>query len=131
MQVGHLVVANADYVIDSICRQLRHLDLNPHVPNVLAAMLSYIGVAHEILPLLEEPVGLFAVNHFSLPKYYLCWILITISRIHHPIHQCFKNFCFIVWGNLQMRLVSQELEIVDRQQHPNLTLPFLKVDSIF
>ncbi|CAH2067873.1 unnamed protein product [Thlaspi arvense] len=78
--VGHLVVANADYVVDSICRQLRHLDLNPHVPNVLAAMLSYIGVAHEILPLLEEP----------------------------------------------MRLVSQELEIVGRQQHPNLTLPFLK-----
>ncbi|KFK42304.1 hypothetical protein AALP_AA2G238700 [Arabis alpina] len=78
--VGHLVIANADYVIDSICRQLRHLDLNPHVPNVLAAMLSYIGVAHEILPLLEEP----------------------------------------------MRLVSQELEIVGRQQHPNLTLPFLK-----
>lgn len=30
-----------------------------------------------------------------------------------------------------MRLVSQELEIVGRQQHPNLTLPFLKVDSIF
>ncbi|XP_024008438.1 TELO2-interacting protein 1 homolog [Eutrema salsugineum] len=78
--VGHLVVANADYVVDSICRQLRHLDLNPHVPNVLAAMLSYIGVANEILPLLEEP----------------------------------------------MRLVSQELEIVGRQQHPNLTLPFLK-----
>ncbi|KAL0732056.1 hypothetical protein Bca4012_028150 [Brassica carinata] len=78
--VGHLVVANADYVVDSICRQLRHLDLNPHVPSVLAAMLSYIGVAHEILPLLEEP----------------------------------------------MRLVSQELEIVGRQHHPNLTLPFLK-----
>ncbi|XP_023644344.1 TELO2-interacting protein 1 homolog isoform X2 [Capsella rubella] len=78
--VGYLVVANADYVVDSICRQLRHLDLNPGVPNVLAAMLSYIGVAHDILPLLEEP----------------------------------------------MRLVSQELEIVGRQQHPNLTSPFLK-----
>lgn len=47
---------NADYVIDSICRQLRHLDLNPHVPNVLAAMLSYLGVTTKILPLLEEPV---------------------------------------------------------------------------
>ena len=55
-QVGHLVLANADYVIDSICRQLRHLDLNPHVSNVLSAMLSYIGIAHKILPLLEEPV---------------------------------------------------------------------------
>ncbi|KAL3503745.1 hypothetical protein ACH5RR_038194 [Cinchona calisaya] len=54
--VGHLVLANSDYVIDSICRQLRHLDLNPHMPNVLAAMLSYIGVAHKILPLLQEPM---------------------------------------------------------------------------
>ncbi|GKB19979.1 hypothetical protein Tco_0853902, partial [Tanacetum coccineum] len=54
--VGHLVLANSDYVIDSICRQLRHLDLNPHVPSVLAAILSYIGVAHRILPLMEEPM---------------------------------------------------------------------------
>lgn len=56
MQVGQLVLEYADYVIDSVCRQLRHLDLNHHVPNVLASMLSYIGVAHKILPLLEEPV---------------------------------------------------------------------------
>uniref|UniRef100_A0A9I9D3H6 ARM repeat superfamily protein n=1 Tax=Cucumis melo TaxID=3656 RepID=A0A9I9D3H6_CUCME len=54
--VRNLVLENADYVIDSICRQLRHLDLNSHVPNVLAAILSYIGIAHEILPLLEEPM---------------------------------------------------------------------------
>eukprot|EP00258_Populus_trichocarpa_P045266 XP_024461285.1 uncharacterized protein LOC7456332 [Populus trichocarpa] len=54
--VGQLVLANADYIIDSICRQLRHLDLNPRVPNVLASLLSYIGVAHKILPLLEEPM---------------------------------------------------------------------------
>lgn len=49
-------MANADYIVDSLCRQLRHLDLNPHVPDVIAAMLSYIGAAHDILPLLEEPV---------------------------------------------------------------------------
>ncbi|XP_051133791.1 uncharacterized protein LOC127253310 [Andrographis paniculata] len=54
--VGHLVLENADYVIDSVCRQLRHLDLSPHVPNVLSAMLSYVGVADKILPLLEEPM---------------------------------------------------------------------------
>lgn len=54
--LGHLVVANSDYVIDSLCHQLRHLDLNPHVPSVLAAMLSCVGVAHKILPLLEEPM---------------------------------------------------------------------------
>lgn len=78
--VGHLVLANSDYVIDSICRQLRHLDLNPHVPSVLAAILSYIGVAHKILPLMEEP----------------------------------------------MRSISQELEILGRHQHPELTISFLR-----
>lgn len=53
-----MVIANSDYIVDSLCRQLRSLELNPDVPNVLAAMLSYIGVAHSILPLLEEPVCL-------------------------------------------------------------------------
>ncbi|KAK7349039.1 hypothetical protein VNO80_23875 [Phaseolus coccineus] len=60
--VGQLVLENADYVVDSICRQLRHLDLNHHVPNVLASMLSYIGVAHKILPLLEEPMRSVSVE---------------------------------------------------------------------
>ncbi|KAM0029383.1 putative armadillo-like helical protein [Helianthus debilis subsp. tardiflorus] len=78
--VGHLVLQNSDYVIDSICRQLRYLDLNPHVPSVLAAILSYIGVAHKILPLMEEP----------------------------------------------MRSISQELEILGRHQHPELTISFLR-----
>ncbi|GMH10672.1 hypothetical protein Nepgr_012513 [Nepenthes gracilis] len=54
--VGQLIVANADYIIDSLSRELRHLDLNPHIPNVLASVLSYVGVAHKILPLLEEPM---------------------------------------------------------------------------
>ncbi|AQK66130.1 ARM repeat superfamily protein [Zea mays] len=54
--VGQFVVANADYIIDSLCRQLRHLDLNPHVPDVLASMLCYIGASRDILPFLEEPM---------------------------------------------------------------------------
>ncbi|KAK7308317.1 hypothetical protein VNO77_41919 [Canavalia gladiata] len=62
LTVGQLVLENADYVIDSICRQLRHLDLNQHVPNVLASTLSYIGVAHKILPLLEEPMRAVAME---------------------------------------------------------------------
>ncbi|XVF60850.1 hypothetical protein PTKIN_Ptkin08bG0081000 [Pterospermum kingtungense] len=81
--VGQLLLANADYIVDSICRQLRHLDLNPHVPNVLAALLSYVGVGHKILPLLEEP----------------------------------------------MSFVSQELEILGRHKHPDITIPFLKAVS--
>ncbi|XP_058724171.1 uncharacterized protein LOC131595731 isoform X2 [Vicia villosa] len=60
--VGQLVLENADYVIDSICRQLRHLDVNHHVPNVLASILSYIGVAHKILPLLEEPMRCVSIE---------------------------------------------------------------------
>ncbi|XP_026447090.1 uncharacterized protein LOC113347626 isoform X2 [Papaver somniferum] len=71
--VGELVVANADYIIDSLCWQLRHLDLNPHVPNVLAAMLSYVGVAHEIFPLLEEPLRSVTLE------------LEVIGRHQHPI----------------------------------------------
>ncbi|KAK8342882.1 hypothetical protein V6Z12_A08G261600 [Gossypium hirsutum] len=46
-------------------------------------MLSYVGVGHKILPLLEEP----------------------------------------------MRCVSQELEILGRHKHPDLTIPFLKAVS--
>ncbi|KAG2550299.1 hypothetical protein PVAP13_9KG312978 [Panicum virgatum] len=53
--VGQFVVANADYIVDSLCRQLRHLDMNPHVPDVLASMLCYIGASRDILPFLEEP----------------------------------------------------------------------------
>ncbi|XP_074557066.1 uncharacterized protein LOC141813062 [Curcuma longa] len=54
--VGKFVVANADYIIDPLCRQLRHLDINPHIPDVLAAMLSYIGSACDVIPLMEEPM---------------------------------------------------------------------------
>ncbi|GFP92753.1 telo2-interacting protein 1 homolog [Phtheirospermum japonicum] len=70
--VGHLVLANSDYIIDSVCRQLRHLDLNPHVPNVLSAMLSYVGVADKILPLLEEPMHAVSME------------LEILGRLRHP-----------------------------------------------
>ncbi|XP_057818002.1 uncharacterized protein LOC131031017 isoform X1 [Cryptomeria japonica] len=54
--VKDMVVANVDYIINSLCRQLRHLTLNPHAPDILAAILSSVGAVHDILPLLEEPV---------------------------------------------------------------------------
>ncbi|KAI3414905.1 uncharacterized protein J3R85_015707 [Psidium guajava] len=69
LSVGQLVLENADYVIDSICQQLRHLDLNPRVPSVLAAMLSYIGVAEKILPLLEEPMRSVSLELEILGRY--------------------------------------------------------------
>lgn len=58
LQVKELVIQNADYVVDSLCRQLRHLELHPHAPSLLAAILRHTGAAPHLLPLLEEPVRL-------------------------------------------------------------------------
>jgi hypothetical protein len=53
--VKDLVVENADYIIDSLCHQLGYVTLYPHAPNMLAAVFSSIGAAHDIFPLLVEP----------------------------------------------------------------------------
>ncbi|KAK4386809.1 hypothetical protein Sango_2551500 [Sesamum angolense] len=95
--VGHLVLSNADYVIDSVCRQLRHLDLNPHVPNVLSAMLSYIGVADKILPLLEEPMQAVSME------------LEILGRHHHP--------------NLTLSFLKAVAEIAKASRHEAYKLP--------
>lgn len=75
VQVGEFVVSNADYIVDSLCRELRHLDVNPHVPDVLSSMLSYIGAARDILPLLEEPVCLLFPSLFFLLCFNGIWYL--------------------------------------------------------
>ncbi|EYU33785.1 hypothetical protein ABFS82_08G161200 [Erythranthe guttata] len=95
--VGHLVLANSDYVIDSICRQLRHLDLNPHVPNVLSAMLSFVGVADKILPLLEEPMHAVSME------------LEILGRHHHP--------------NLTLPFLKAVAEIAKASKHEADKLP--------
>ncbi|KAL0300963.1 UNVERIFIED_CONTAM: hypothetical protein Sradi_6373100 [Sesamum radiatum] len=95
--VGHFVLSNADYVIDSVCRQLRHLDLNPHVPNVLSAMLSYIGVADKILPLLEEPMQAVSME------------LEILGRHHHP--------------NLTLSFLKAVAEIAKASRHEAYKLP--------
>lgn len=56
LSVKELVIQNADYVVDSLCRQLRHLELHPHAPSLLAAILRHTGAAPHLLPLLEEPM---------------------------------------------------------------------------
>lgn len=54
--VRALIVASTDYIIDSLCRQLRHIDLYPNAPNMLAAVLRYTGAAQDLVPLLQEPM---------------------------------------------------------------------------
>ncbi|KAL3637600.1 hypothetical protein CASFOL_018768 [Castilleja foliolosa] len=95
--VGHLVLANSDYIIDSVCRQLRHLDLNPHVPNVLSAMLSYVGVADKILPLLEEPMHTVSTE------------LEILGRHRHP--------------NLTLPFLKAVAEIAKASKHEAYKLP--------
>ncbi|KAK9915923.1 hypothetical protein WJX75_006066 [Coccomyxa subellipsoidea] len=50
-----LVQANADYIVDGLCRQLRHLDNHPRAPYLFAGLLLRAGVAPALLPLLAEP----------------------------------------------------------------------------
>lgn len=76
MQVKELVVQNADYVVDSLCRQLRHLELHPHAPSLLAAILRHTGAAPHLLPLLEEPVRLSEERlKLSYVKVQKMWVL--------------------------------------------------------
>nr|GLL38243.1 uncharacterized protein LOC109178092 isoform X2 [Ipomoea trifida] len=95
--VGHLVLENSDYIIDSVCRELRHLDLNPNVPNILAAMLSYVGVAHKILPLLEEPMRAVSTE------------LEILQRHRHP--------------DLTISFLKAVAEIVKASKHEASSLP--------
>jgi len=51
-----LVGANADYVVDGVCRQLRSLQQHPRAPQLLAALLREAGVSAALMPLLAEPL---------------------------------------------------------------------------
>ncbi|WOL09675.1 hypothetical protein Cni_G18428 [Canna indica] len=54
-------VAAFGYLLEVLCTfrdsDLRHLHINPHFRDVLAAMSSYIGTARDFLLLLEELVA--------------------------------------------------------------------------
>lgn len=51
-----MVGANADYVVDGVCRQLRSLQQHPRAPQLLAALLREAGVSAALMPLLAEPL---------------------------------------------------------------------------
>jgi hypothetical protein len=54
--LGDLAAADADYLVDALCRQLRDLDAHPTAPALLAALLRSSGVAPALLPAMAEPV---------------------------------------------------------------------------
>ncbi len=51
-----LVAANADYVVDAVCGQLRDLRAHPRAPHLLATLLRRSRVAPQLLPLMAEPL---------------------------------------------------------------------------
>lgn len=51
-----LVAANADYVVEGVCKQLRRLPQHPRAPQLLAALLRQAGVSAALMPLLAEPL---------------------------------------------------------------------------
>ena len=62
-QVGDLVVANVDYVMEILCRGLRHLALHPRTPALFVAVLRRADVTAQLLPLLQEAVrGAFTLD---------------------------------------------------------------------
>ncbi|KNA08663.1 hypothetical protein SOVF_160610 isoform A [Spinacia oleracea] len=116
--VGHLVMLNSDYVIDSLCHQLRHLDLNPHVPDVLSAMLSCVGVTHKILPLLEEPMRSVSMEleilgrhqHPELTIHFLKAVVQIVKAAKHEAHLLpAQAESFLAYVNREASDVKKEL----------------------
>lgn len=65
--VSELVAANADYLVDGLCRHLRQPDRYPDAPRLFAGLLRQTGVPQTILPLLAEPVRI-ALQVGGVPK---------------------------------------------------------------
>lgn len=54
-EVVRLAAVAGDYLVDALCRQLRHLHTHPHAPQLFAALLRHTGAAPQLLSLLAEP----------------------------------------------------------------------------
>lgn len=116
LSVGQLVLENADYVIDSICQQLRHLDLHPHVPSVLAAMLSYIGVAEKILPLLEEPMRSVSLELEILGRYQHPDLTAPFLKAVAEIAKSLKREAFLLPTEAESFLKHVKAKILEKEQ---------------
>ncbi|XP_056163180.1 uncharacterized protein LOC115689602 [Syzygium oleosum] len=116
LSVGQLVLENADYVIDSICQQLRHLDLNPQVPSVLAAMLSYIGVAEKMLPLLEEPMRSVSLELEILGRYQHPDLTIPFLKAVAEIAKSLKREAFLLPNEAESFLQHVKVKISEKEQ---------------
>ena len=94
-----LVTAHCDYVLDALCRQLRHLEVrsrarrfesysrtsnaqvHPRAPLLFSALLRRCGVARMLLPILAEPLqsAAAALAGACLPN---------LARTFHRLTEC-------------------------------------------
>ncbi|KAG9439501.1 hypothetical protein H6P81_019666 [Aristolochia fimbriata] len=118
--VGELVLANADYIIDSLCRQLRHLDLNPHVADVLTATLSFVGVVHEILPLLEEPMRAVSVELEVLGRHQHPELTIPFLKAVSEIAKACKIEASTMSRDASAFLMDIECKLTELEQNVNM-----------
>ncbi|KAL9268509.1 TELO2-interacting protein 1-like protein [Drosera capensis] len=126
-KVGNLIVENADYIIDSFSRQLRHLDLNPHIPNVLAAMLSYVGVAHKILPLLEEPMRTVSLELEILGRHWHPELTISFLKAVAEIVKAAKHEATLLPAQAESYRQQIDTKLVDLRN--NVKDEELDIDS--
>lgn len=77
-----LLKTNADYLINSICLKLRHLDLYPESTVALSALLQYGGTT--VLPLVTDSVDelVFALDLYQEDQMELIWpVLQTTAEV--------------------------------------------------
>jgi len=113
--IGELVTANADYVIDMLSRQIRHLEKHSRSPQLFEAILRRTGAAKHMVKLLAEPVRLalrtFLImnrekNHAHTEKF----LLVT------------KEYCSAVFLELQV-IRKQSKTVAERVKSAHPTEP--------
>ncbi|GAQ79960.1 hypothetical protein KFL_000430020 [Klebsormidium nitens] len=75
-----LVAANSDYVVDALCRQLRHVHLHPSAPLLFVSVLRRTRATADLIPLLAEPLrsvlqGLGVRARAQHPQHALAFLL--------------------------------------------------------
>ena len=53
-----LIASNTDYIVDALCRGMRHIELHPRSPELFRAVMCKAGAdtASDILPIIAEPM---------------------------------------------------------------------------
>ena len=78
VSMSTLITANADYLVNAVSLNLRHLSIHPEAPTVLRAVLLY-GAA-EVLPLIQDSIDevMFALDVHQEKEYFIWPVLLAL-----------------------------------------------------